>query len=82
MLVVQTMLKIAGMASDSTHWLKYLSILSAYEPESFVRVADTMPNAAWSFSIYDTHGNWSSFGPLASDLLLVGVGLASLLGAA
>ncbi len=81
-LVVQTMLKIAGMASESTRWLKCLTVLSAYEPESFVRVADLTPNAAWAFNNYDAQGSWSSFGPLASDLLLVGVGLASLLGAA
>lgn len=81
-LVVQVMLKIAGMASESTRWLKYLSVLSAYEPEAFVRVADTMPHAAWSFIIYDAHGKWMSFGPLAYDLVLIGLGLASLAGAA
>jgi ABC-2 type transport system permease protein len=81
-LVVQSMLKIAGMASASTNWMKCLSILSAYQPESFVRVADLTPDLAWSFSIYDAHGKWTGFGPLASDVLLVGVGVACVVGAA
>jgi ABC-2 type transport system permease protein len=81
-LVVQVMLKLAGMASDSTHWLKYLSILSAYEPESFVRMADLSPASAWSFNLYDLQGRWSGFGPLASDSLLIGVGLICFLAGA
>jgi ABC-2 type transport system permease protein len=81
-LIVQGILKIAGMASDETHWLKFLTILSAYEPETFVRVADLTPKFTWSFMIYDSSGTWTGFGPLASDLLLLGVGLGSLVGAA
>jgi ABC-2 type transport system permease protein len=81
-LVVQSMLKIASMASPSTNWMKWLSILSLYQPESFVRVADLTPKWAWSFGIYDAHGKWTNFGPLASDGLLIGVGLACVVGAA
>jgi ABC-2 type transport system permease protein len=77
-LVVQVMLKIAGMASDSTRWLKYLSILSAYEPETFVRLADLKPEEAWSWMIYDPQGNWAGLGPLGSDLALIGLGAISL----
>jgi ABC-2 type transport system permease protein len=80
-LVVQVMLKIAGMASDGTRWLKYLSVLSAYEPESFVRVADRTPEATWSFMLYDANGSWTEFGPAASHLLLLGIGVVSLIAA-
>jgi ABC-2 type transport system permease protein len=80
-LVVQVMLKVAGMASESTRWLKYLSVLSAYEPESFVRVADLHPERTWAVAMYDAQGAWEGFGPLASDLLLLGVGGVALAGA-
>lgn len=81
-LVIQVLLKITGMAADSTRWLKYLSLLSAYEPESFVRIADVTPGDTWAFNLYDAQNQWSGFGPLANDLLLIGVGIACVAGAA
>lgn len=80
-LIAQIMLKIAGMASEGTRWLKSFSLLSAYDPEVFVRMADVRPTAAWSFLLYDSQGRWEGFGPLASHGLLLFVGFACLAGA-
>ena len=74
-LVVQVMLKIAAMALGASHWMKYLSLLSAYEPEVLVRIADRQPGDTWSFNLYDMHGSWSGFGPLANYGLLIGFGI-------
>lgn len=73
-LLVQVMLKIAAMWLGASHWMKYLSILSAYEPEVQVRIADLQPADLWSFSLYDANGAWSGFGPLANYGLLIGFG--------
>jgi ABC-2 type transport system permease protein len=81
-LVAQLLLKVAGLAVERWHWLIYLSVLSAYEPEVHVRMASTTPDAYWTLFSADAQGNWTGFAPLAHDLLLLGVGTASYLAAA
>lgn len=81
-LVAQLILKIAGMALEGWRGLTYISLLSAYEPESHVRLADMSPPDVWSFVLYDAQGHWSGFAPLTHDLLLVGIGAISLIAAA
>jgi ABC-2 type transport system permease protein len=76
-LIVQLLLKIAGMALEEWHWLTYLSILSAYEPESHARLADISPQLLTAFTLVGDDGRFTGFGPLAHNLLLLGVGSVS-----
>jgi ABC-2 type transport system permease protein len=75
--IVQVIIKIAGMASDDLSGLLFLSVLTAYEPEAFVRLAEQSPDVVWHFFLYDEHGNWLDYGPLWHNSLLVVVGLIS-----
>jgi ABC-2 type transport system permease protein len=80
--VVQILLKLIGMASDSWYWLKWLSFLTAYEPEEFVNWSMRDPQMAWSFTRLGADGTVVGLGPLGYDLLLIGIGLVSYLLAA
>jgi ABC-2 type transport system permease protein len=80
-LIFQLILKIAGMALEEWNWLTYFSILSAYEPESHVRLLDVSPELMSAFWLADEGGSFKGFGPLAHDLLLLGLGSVSYLGA-
>lgn len=80
-LVVQMLLKIAGMAVEGWQRLTYLSVLSAYEPEAHVRLADTSPDVLWTLWLVDAHGNWTGPAPLAHDLLLLGISAGSFVAA-
>jgi ABC-2 type transport system permease protein len=75
-LIAQMLLKMAGMAVEGWRWLTYLTVLSAYEPEGHVRLADTAPEKLWTLWQVDQHGNWERFAPLAHDLLLLGMAVA------
>ena len=80
--VVQTIMKLVGMASDSWKWLTYLSVFTPYEPEEFVHLAIESPDLAWSFVKYDAAGQWAGLGPLGFDLILVGIGYLAYMAAA
>lgn len=75
--VIQVMIKIAGMASDQWGSLLYFSILTAYEPEFMVRIADTAPTNLWAWQV--SEGGATVFGPLAYEAVLLAVGAASYL---
>ena len=74
--VVQVIVKVVGLASDSWSWLLYLSVFTAYEPEHFVQIADRTPELAWSWFLYDERGQWLAYGPLWYDGLLIVLGFA------
>jgi ABC-2 type transport system permease protein len=80
--MVQIIMKVVGLAADSTDWLLYLTALTAHEPEQFVYLADSSPQLAWQFLIYNEERQWVDYGPLWYDMILVGIGLVSYLGAA
>ena len=67
---------------DSTDWLLYLTALTAHEPEHFVYLADSTPNLAWQFFLYDEQGRWIAYGPLWYDAILAAIGSVSYAGAA
>ena len=75
--VVQIIMKIVGLAADSTRWLLNWTFFSAYEPERFVSMAVHSPGTAWSFWLEDAEGRFVELGPLSYDLLLVGMGVAA-----
>jgi len=80
-LVVQVLIKIAGLASDDLSWLLYLSVLTAYEPEAFVRIADSVPGSAWNLFISNVDGT-VDYGPLWYHSVMGTIGGASYLLAA
>jgi len=73
--VVQTILKLVGMASDEWAWLRPLSVFSAYEPELFVQIAVETPDLAWRILQYDAAGQVTGWGPLGYDLIFLVLGI-------
>ena len=80
--VVQLIMKIVGLASESFRWLLKLTFFSAYDPERFVSVAVRTPQAAWCVILVDDAGRWAGLAPLGYDLLLIGMGLVAYVAAA
>ena len=80
--VVETILKLVGMASEEWRWLTWFSIFTPYEPEAGVHLAIESPDLAWSIVRYDTAGNWLELGPLGDDLILLAGGLLAYVAAA
>lgn len=80
--VVETILKLVGMASEDWRWLTYLSIFTPYEPEAGVQLAMEAPDLAWSVVRYDASGQWLGLGPLGDDLILAAGGLLAYVAAA
>jgi len=77
--VVQSILEVVGLASESWSWLRRLTFLTAYEPIAFVSTALRHPDTAWAVLRYDAEGRWIDLGPLGYDAILVGLGLLGLL---
>ena len=80
--VVETILKLVGMASEEWRWLTWLSVFTPYEPEAGVHLAHQSPDLAWSVLQYDSAGQFTALGPLGNDLLLVAGGLLAYVAAA
>jgi len=74
--VVQMVLRIVSMASESFGWLRYATCFTAYQPELIVSIAVDSPNDVWSLVLLDGSGQYRRLGPLAFDLILLvpGVG--------
>jgi ABC-2 type transport system permease protein len=79
--VVQLIMKIVGLASESWRWLLKLTFFTAYDPERFVSVGVHAPPAAWRVWMVDDAGHWAGLAPLGYDLLLIGMGLVAYLAA-
>lgn len=80
--VVQTVMKLVGMASDDWAWMRPLSIFTAYEPEAFVQLAVERPELAWSVWRVDEAGVFTQLGPLGYDLIFLVLGYLAYLAAA
>lgn len=80
--VIQTIMKLVGMAADEWAWLRPLSIFSAYEPELFVKVAVESPAETWSVLRYDAAGHFAQLGPLGYDLIFIVLGYLAYVAAA
>jgi ABC-2 type transport system permease protein len=70
--VVSAVLAIASRISDRWQWLKYGSVLSAYNPQTSV----AQPEAAWSLLAH-RDGHVTSLGLGGCQLLLIAIGLAA-----
>jgi ABC-2 type transport system permease protein len=79
--VVQLIMKIVGLASETWRWLLKATFLTAYDPERFVSIAVNRPADTWRIILADEAGQGPSLGPLGCDLLLIGLGIAAYLAA-
>lgn len=78
--ICQALTKLLGMSAPAYGWVLYLTIYSAYEPESIVRIADVQPADTWSFWL--TLDDQSRMGGSGYNLILLSAGLIGLLLAA
>jgi ABC-2 type transport system permease protein len=72
--LVQMVFKITAMSTTDLEWLRYGTILSAFEPEWMVRIYDLSPEWIWSFWIPASAENEAQFGPSSLNLLLLTFG--------
>jgi ABC-2 type transport system permease protein len=80
--VVQSVLKIAGMAIQEVAWLKKLTLFTAYEPQKFIATAVHDAANTWSLVVRDSAGAIIDAGPLGYNLILLGIGLGCYVAAA
>lgn len=78
--ICQALAKLLGMSAPAYSWILYLTIYSAYEPESVVRVADVQPEDTWNFWV--TIDNETKLGGTGYNVILLAAGLAGFLLAA
>lgn len=81
LLIVQMIAKITGVLVKDWSFLKYLSLLTAYEPEKLVEIAVRQPSYTWSLTMPASQGGFM-LGPLGYDLILLTFGVVSYLAAA
>ncbi len=79
--VVQMIIKIVGLASDSLSWLSKFTFFSAYDPERFVSIAVHSPQLTWRLTQVEPNGI-TRLAPLGCDLILVALAAACYAGAA
>jgi ABC-2 type transport system permease protein len=79
--VVQMIFKVLSRAFDSTEWLQYFTILSAYEPQRLVYIAADVPALNWSWWVPADERHPSMAGPLLYYIVLLTIGLGSYIAA-
>jgi ABC-2 type transport system permease protein len=79
-LVLQTVIKVLGVAAKDWRWLRYCSVFNAYEPQKFVEIALNRPDYVWTWSMPGP-AETTLFGPLVYDAVLLGLGAAFYLAA-
>jgi len=73
----QIVAKLFGMSADELTWLKFVSAFTAYEPEALVRIADELPQFAWSFTMRQSDGTWIGYGPMCFHMIMASIGVAT-----
>ncbi|MDX1944618.1 MAG: ABC transporter permease subunit [Pirellulaceae bacterium] len=79
--IVSLIFKIVGLAFESLHWARALSLFTAYEPQRFIAIAVRQPEQAWSLTLTDSAGKFVELGPLGYNLILLGIGFVAYLAA-
>lgn len=73
-------LKLVGMSVKTVWFIKYLSFLTAFEPERFCMIAVQRPQDAWSVWVIEANRG-VQLGPLGGSLILLGLGFAAFVAA-
>lgn len=79
--VIQMIFKVLGRAFESTSFLQYLSILTAYEPQRLVYIAVDLPEQNWAWWLAQGEKHPSMAGPLLYYVTLLGIGIGSYIAA-
>lgn len=79
--VLQMIFKVLGRAFESTWFLEYCSVLTAYEPQRLVYFAVDWPQYNFAWWLPETDGRPEMRGPLVYYTVLLSLGLAGYLGA-
>lgn len=74
--IVSLMLKTFGLASETTEWLGYFSVFSAYEPKLLVKIVSDAPDLLWALRVDSSIDGTGGLGPLGFDAILLSIGLA------
>lgn len=74
--LVSLMLKTFGLASETTEWLGYFSVFSAYEPKLLVKIVSDAPQFLWALRVDSSFDGTNGLGPLGFDAILLSIGLA------
>ena len=80
--LLQMILRIAGLAHDSLSWLLNFTIFAAYSPNRFVIYINRDPDVLTSLLLKDHEGVTQGLGPLPSHLLMILIGVGCMLAAA
>jgi len=75
--IVQTLMVILSMLTDTLKWLSWFSIFSAYKPSASISVADQRPHELWQFFIISSTSGEQILGPLAFNLILISIAVLS-----
>ena len=77
--MVSAMVKLLAMSSEAFSWLRYVTVFGYYEPAPTIQRADEKPETMLHWLIFDEAGVWTALGPLANNLVLLGLGLILLI---
>ena len=80
--LLQMILRIAGLAHESLSWLLNFTVFAAYNPSRFVIYINRDPDVLTSLLLRDHEGVSQGLGPLPSHLLLILIGVGCMLAAA
>lgn len=72
--VLQMIFKVLSRAFDSTRWLEWLTIFTAYEPQRLVYVAVDKPAYNWAFNLPADTNHPVLTGPLTYYVTLLAIG--------
>ncbi len=73
------MVKLLAMSSDTWSWLRYCNFFGFYQSAPAIQLAEVNPMAIFTLVVTDESGNWTAVGPLAHNLVLVGLGMLLLI---
>jgi ABC-2 type transport system permease protein len=71
--IVSLIFKIVGLAFERFHWLRSLSLFTAYEPQRFIALAVRAPADAWTFVQIDPSLGTTGLGPLGYNAILLAI---------
>ena len=69
--IVQAMLKVGAMASESFRWLQWFTYFTLFEPSMLIEMHDSHPERVWWIFRYTDADQIAGLGPLGINLTLI-----------
>lgn len=79
--VLQMIFKVLSRAFDTTEWMQFITILTAYEPQRLVYIAAEVPSSNWGWWVPASEDHPSMAGPLLYYVVLISIGVGGYLAA-